>query len=83
MARAHRHASLSRSVNRVPPYPTVDEIASRAHELFVSHGRRLNDIPEHWRAAEQELLERAARSAIAQAGPPPDVRPHADRRKSR
>ena len=47
-----------------PPFPTVDEIAARAHELFVSSGRRLNDIPEHWRAAEQELLERAATRVV-------------------
>lgn len=50
-----------------PPatFPDADEIAARAHELFVSGGRRLTDIPEHWRAAEQELLERAARKALA------------------
>ena len=47
-----------------PPFPTVDEIAARAHELFVRSGRRLNDIPEHWRAAEQELLERAATRVV-------------------
>ena len=42
------------------PYPTADEIAARAHELFTSSGRRVSMIQEYWRAAERELLERAA-----------------------
>lgn len=47
------------------PFPTSDQIAARAHELFVSGGRRLQQIPECWRAAEQELLDRAARRLLA------------------
>lgn len=42
------------------PYPTADEIAERAHELFTSGGRRVSKIHEYWRAAERELLQRAA-----------------------
>jgi len=42
------------------PYPTADEIAARAHELFTSDGRRVSMIQEYWRAAERELLQRAA-----------------------
>ena len=42
------------------PYPTADEIAARAHELFTSDGRRVSMIREYWRAAERELLQRAA-----------------------
>jgi hypothetical protein len=40
-------------------YPTADEIAARAYELFVSGGRRVARLPEYWRKAETELLERA------------------------
>jgi hypothetical protein len=42
------------------PYPTADEIAALAHELFTSGGRRMSMIQEYWRAAERELLQRAA-----------------------
>ena len=40
-------------------YPTADEIAARAYELFVSGGRRVARLAEYWRKAEAELLERA------------------------
>ena len=39
-------------------FPTADEIAARAHELFASGGRRVSLIPEYWRAAERELSAR-------------------------
>jgi hypothetical protein len=48
-------------------YPSVDQIAARVHELFISGGRRIARIPEYWRAAEAELLERAARKVIVAA----------------
>jgi hypothetical protein len=51
----------------VANYPSVDQIAARAHELFISGGRRIARIPEYWRAAEAELLERAARKVIVAA----------------
>jgi hypothetical protein len=40
------------------PFPSADEIAARAHELFASGGRRVSLIPEYWRTAERELLAR-------------------------
>jgi hypothetical protein len=46
------------------PYPTADEIAARAHELFTSGGRRITLIPEYWRTAERELLARAATRVV-------------------
>ena len=39
--------------------PTCDEIAARAHQLFVADGRRLSRLAEYWHRAETELLERA------------------------
>jgi hypothetical protein len=45
-------------------FPTFDEIARRAHELFVLEGRRLNRIRECWERAETELLNRAARRTV-------------------
>lgn len=39
--------------------PTCDEIAARAHELFVEDGSRVSRFPAHWERAEQELLDRA------------------------
>ena len=56
------------------PYPTTDQIAERAHELFISGGRRVSMIREYWRAAERELLLRAADrffEAQRDAGPRP------------
>ena len=47
------------SMRERAPFPTADEIAARAHELFASGGRRVSLIPEYWRTAERELLARA------------------------
>jgi hypothetical protein len=52
-------------------FPTPDEIASRAHALFVLDGRHLTKISEYWRRAEQELLDRGARRVLEGAGRPP------------
>ena len=48
-------------------YPSVDQIAERAHELFISGGRRIARIPDYWRAAEAELLAQAAQKVIVAA----------------
>jgi hypothetical protein len=48
------------------PFPSADEIAERAHDLFVTGGRRVARIPEYWRIAETELLERAAYRVLNQ-----------------
>ena len=53
-------------------FPSSDDIAARAHELFVVEGRRITCIPEYWRAAEAELLDRAVRRVLyANRGPRP------------
>ncbi len=41
-------------------FPTEDEIAARAYELYVSNGRRIDRVLEFWSKAERELLTRAA-----------------------
>jgi hypothetical protein len=51
-------------------FPTADQIAARAHTLFVSGGRRLTDLPEHWQRAEEELLDEAARRTLARLADP-------------
>jgi hypothetical protein len=69
------------------PFPTADEIAERAHELFLAGGRRIAMISDYWRDAERELLQRAADRMIAAASPTPppkrrrrgDARPPAAR----
>jgi len=48
-------------------YPSVDQIAERAHELFITGGRRIARIPDYWRAAEAELLAQAAQKVIVAA----------------
>ncbi len=58
-ARRRGRSQITRPVD----YPTVNEIAERAHDLFVANGRRVGKIFEYWNQAEQELLERAARRA--------------------
>jgi hypothetical protein len=56
-----RRISGRRSVNS---YPTTNEIAERAHQIFLSEGRRLDRLSECWRRAENELLDIAARRTI-------------------
>jgi hypothetical protein len=64
------------SRRQTDPFPTTDEIAERAHELFISGGRRLTRIPEYWRTAEAELLQRAADRLFAdEVQRPPRHRP--------
>ncbi len=49
---------------RIPPldvFPTFDEIAARAYELFVAEGKRIDRVFDCWSQAETELLDRAAR----------------------
>jgi|RhiMetdeSRZDD1v2_1073273.scaffolds.fasta_scaffold63341_3 hypothetical protein len=48
----------------VDPFPSTDEIADRAHILWVADGRHPDRIVACWRRAEDELLERAARRTI-------------------
>jgi hypothetical protein len=50
---------------RAEKFPTPNEIASRAHDMFVAGGRRVTKIFEYWRQAEQELLALAAQRAPA------------------
>jgi hypothetical protein len=50
------------------PFPSADEIARQAHELFVSGGRQIARIPEYWRTAERELLQRAADRVVQRHG---------------
>ena len=62
--RKRRRAHQARGVPPIDKFPTTDEIAARAHDLFVAGGRRLTKIFEHWQRAEQELLDLAARRTL-------------------
>ena len=42
-------------------FPTDDEVAARAHQLFVARGERLELLEECWKRAQDELLDRDAR----------------------
>ena len=75
----YRHHCMTRSPSvrrsgppgvtpRADQLPTPNEIASRAHDMFVAGGRRVTKIFEYWRQAEQELLALAARRALARPG---------------
>ena len=55
-------------------YPSADDIADRAHALFLKSGRRIAGIPECWRAAEEELLDREARRICRDGVQPPGRR---------
>jgi len=50
----------SRKPAQTSVFPSFEEIALRAHQLFVLDGQRDNTIFECWRRAEHELLMRAA-----------------------
>jgi hypothetical protein len=56
----------SRSTRDRDVFPSFDEIAQRAHEIFVAQGKPIGRAVECWHLAEDELLDRAARRAIAQ-----------------
>jgi hypothetical protein len=49
--------------------PSADEIAARAHELFISGGRRIALIPEYWRAAGRELCRPRSRQTRPATSP--------------
>ena len=51
--------------DRVASFPSADEIATRAHEMFVAGGRRIVRLPVYWRLAEAELLEREVQRLFA------------------
>jgi len=51
----------------LPPadvFPTFDEIACRAYELFLADGKKIERVFQCWYRAEDELLDRAARRVI-------------------
>jgi hypothetical protein len=50
-----------RAWRRTDPFPSEDEIADRAYELFVAGGRRIEHAADYWRRAQDELLDGAAR----------------------
>jgi hypothetical protein len=50
--------------------PTPDEIAARAHALFVEDGRRLTKLSEYWLQAEQELRDLGARRTLERSAKP-------------
>jgi hypothetical protein len=45
-------------------FPTFDEIAARAYQLYVSDGERVERVFDCWNRAEDELLDAAARRVI-------------------
>jgi len=64
--RPDRRASRERrhSLPVLNPFPSIDEIAERAHILWIADGRRPDRIVPCWRQAEDELLDRAARRTV-------------------
>jgi hypothetical protein len=65
MSRENYRRNQSRAGEFVSePFPTEDDIAKRAHELFVQFGRPGGSIFRCWVQAEQELLNDTARPAV-------------------
>jgi len=61
------HGAPQRRRRPIPPadvFPTFDEIARRAYQLFVDDGERVGRMFDCWYRAEAELLDVAARRAI-------------------
>jgi hypothetical protein len=52
-------------------FPGHDDIARRAHELWLSRGMGAGRDGDDWLQAERELLERAARKVTAPPRRPP------------
>src|SRR5262249_37764074 len=51
----------TRGVFRNSSCPPPEDIAARAHQLFVADGEQLERLSDCWQRAEDELLDRAAR----------------------
>jgi Protein of unknown function (DUF2934) len=71
-----KDTSASRRPARKPEpslssFPGHDEIARRAHELWVERGMGVGLERDDWLQAEQELLDRAARKATVAPRRPP------------
>jgi hypothetical protein len=49
------------------PFPSIDDIAQRAHALWIADGRRPDTVVACWRRAEDELLERAAGRTVGRS----------------
>lgn len=63
-ARDVRYGQCGQHGEEIVNYPSADQIAERAHDLFISGGRRIARIPDYWRTAEDELLAQAAERVI-------------------
>ena len=59
-----RPGGRKRRATPIDLFPTFDEIAEHAHELFVAEGKPIDRVFECWSRAEAELLERAASKVI-------------------
>jgi DUF2934 family protein len=46
--------------NRRDVFPTFEEIAELAYQLFLANGRHVERVFDYWQEAENELLDRAA-----------------------
>jgi hypothetical protein len=62
--RHSNHGGPTPRFHTVATFPSANEIGERANQLFIEGGRHLTMIPEYWRRAEEELLDRAARRVI-------------------
>jgi len=49
------------------PFPSIDDIADRAHMLWIAEGRRPDGVVACWRRAEDDLLDRAAQRAVGRS----------------
>jgi hypothetical protein len=72
--RITNHDAPTPRFDTVATFPGTNEIGERANQLFIEGGRHLTMIPEYWRRAEEELLDRAARRVIG-PGFDPSLKP--------
>jgi hypothetical protein len=49
------------------PFPSLDDIAERAHMLWIAEGRRPDGVVACWRRAEDDLLDRAAQRTVGRS----------------
>jgi len=49
------------------PFPSLDDIAERAHALWIAEGRRPDGVVACWRRAEDDLLDRAAQRTVGRS----------------
>ena len=66
---------MARELPKSNPQPSHDQIAQRAYEIFVEHGRPEGRDIEHWLEAEAQLKQQQPHAASVARSAGTSIRP--------